>query len=51
MADLNVLLACASSAVSSNEMSDLEIDEDCVDGVREVFEAEIGELDKIIRKG
>jgi len=51
MADLNVLLACASSAVSSSEMYDLEIDEGCVEKVREVFGAEIGDLDKIIRKG
>jgi hypothetical protein len=51
MADLNVILACASSAVSSSEMSDLDINEYCVEEVREVFGAEIGELDKIIRKG
>jgi hypothetical protein len=32
-------------------MSDLDINEYCVEEVREVFGAEIGELDKIIRKG
>ena len=50
IADLNVLLACASSGVSKREMGELEIDPDCVEKVREIFGAEIGELDKIVEK-